>query len=164
MPVKDYYRLLGVAPDESAAGIRTAYRDAVRRTHPDRAGAQSAPDFQDIVEAHEVLSDPARRKLYDETLERARKPVQPAFVPVTAARAPNAEAPEGLAIEVMLTPEEALMGVVRVDVPIRGRMEPLVVRIPPLLRMGIVDSIVLTPFRIGDLIVRIGLEVLDEEF
>lgn len=163
MPVKDYYTLLGVSPDETPAGIRAAYRDAVRRTHPDYAGAESASDFHDIVEAHEVLSDPERRKHYDENLERARPGPEPVFVPVTGGGTPNPEAPQGLGIHVILTPEEAFIGVVRVQVPVHRRMQSLLVPIPPLLRMGMVRSMVLAPFRIGQLIVRIQLEVSDEE-
>ena len=57
MPLKSHYAILGVARDETPAGIRAAYREAVRRTHPDYAGPQSAPAFEEIVEAHSVLSD-----------------------------------------------------------------------------------------------------------
>jgi len=68
MAIKNYYAVLGVSPHETPSGIRAAYRDAVRRTHPDYAGPQSTPAFQEIVEAHAVLSDRSRRREYNETL------------------------------------------------------------------------------------------------
>ncbi len=68
MAMKNYYAILGVSRDETLSGIRAAYRDAVRRTHPDHAGAESTPAFQAVVEAHSVLSDPDRRREYNESL------------------------------------------------------------------------------------------------
>lgn len=68
MAIKDYYAILGVSRTETPAGIRSAYREAARRSHPDLAGVQGATEFRDIVEAHSVLSDPERRRQYDETL------------------------------------------------------------------------------------------------
>jgi curved DNA-binding protein CbpA len=38
MKTKDYYVILGVAPTESPSGIREAFRDLVKRSHPDRVG------------------------------------------------------------------------------------------------------------------------------
>jgi molecular chaperone DnaJ len=68
MASKNYYAILGVTQDETPSGIRAAYRDAVRRTHPDYAGPQSAPAFEAVVEAHSILSDPNRRRDYNERL------------------------------------------------------------------------------------------------
>ena len=68
MAIKNYYTILGVAQNETPSGIRAAYHDAVRRTHPDYAGPQSAPDFQAVVEANSVLSDPERRREYNRRL------------------------------------------------------------------------------------------------
>lgn len=68
MAIKNYYAILGVSPDETPSGIRAAYRDAVRRTHPDFAGPESAAAFEDIVEAHSVLSDPDKRRTYNRSL------------------------------------------------------------------------------------------------
>jgi molecular chaperone DnaJ len=73
MAIKNYYAILGVARDETPSGIRAAYRDAVRRTHPDYAGSQSAPAFEAVVEAHSVLSDPNRRRDYNERLRREER-------------------------------------------------------------------------------------------
>lgn len=47
--------LLGLDGAASAQALRTAYRDAVKRTHPDRAGG-SATAFRDVVEAYHLLS------------------------------------------------------------------------------------------------------------
>ncbi len=76
MAIKNYYAVLSVSLHETQSGIRAAYRDAVRRTHPDYAGPQSTPAFQEIVEAHSILSNPSRRREYNETLslyERDRR-------------------------------------------------------------------------------------------
>ena len=69
MPVeyKDYYKVLGVSKNASAEDIKKAYRKLARQYHPDvnkTAGAEKR--FKEINEANEVLSDPAKRKRYDE--------------------------------------------------------------------------------------------------
>lgn len=86
MESRTFYMVLGVPPTENAAGIRHAFRELAQRYHPDRAGAQSGPFFQDIVEAYRVLSDPQRRSSYDRGLRDAgelsfapRRPITPAF-------------------------------------------------------------------------------------
>src|SRR5512140_2432914 len=61
MPAKNYYVVLGVSHDESPAGIRTAYHEIARRTHPDVAG----PVGQKINEAYGVLLDPDLRRAHD---------------------------------------------------------------------------------------------------
>jgi len=65
---KDYYKLLGVSKSASEKEIRSAYRKLARQYHPDvNAGDKSAEDkFKEINEANEVLSDPEKRKKYDE--------------------------------------------------------------------------------------------------
>jgi DnaJ-class molecular chaperone len=65
MTHQDYYFVLGIPRDESARGIRKAFRDQARRHHPDRAGPNGAPRFRDVVEAYRVLSDPEQRRAYD---------------------------------------------------------------------------------------------------
>jgi molecular chaperone DnaJ len=70
---KSYYVVLGVPRDESVAGIRAAYRELVRRYHPDRAGARATPLFQQVVQAYRVLSDPRARASYDAGLEHRAK-------------------------------------------------------------------------------------------
>ena len=65
MPAKNYYVVLGVSRGESPAGIRTAYHELARRMHPDVAGPAGTTRFQEINEAYQVLSDPARRRAHD---------------------------------------------------------------------------------------------------
>jgi PAS domain S-box-containing protein len=65
---RDYYAVLGVKSDASAAEIKTAFRSLARKYHPDiakdKAGAEHK--FKEINEANEVLSDPDKRRKYDE--------------------------------------------------------------------------------------------------
>ena len=68
---KSYYLTLGIPPNESAEGIRQAFREIVKRYHPDRIGSERAVFFQKIVEAYRVLADPARRRDYDQGLYHA---------------------------------------------------------------------------------------------
>lgn len=64
---KDYYAVLGVARTADEKEIRAAYRRLARKHHPDvNLGDKGAEQrFKEIGEAYEVLSDPAKRKLYD---------------------------------------------------------------------------------------------------
>jgi curved DNA-binding protein len=70
MPVefKDYYRVLGVTREASDAEIKKAYRKLAGLYHPDVAKDKSAGDakFKEVNEANEVLSDPEKRRKYDE--------------------------------------------------------------------------------------------------
>lgn len=71
MVAKDYYFILGVPRTESLSGIREAFRALAKRYHPDYAGPQNTRLFQDIVEAYQVLSDPEKRRLYNQGLRHA---------------------------------------------------------------------------------------------
>jgi curved DNA-binding protein len=64
---KDYYKILGVDRNASAEEIRKAFRKLARQYHPDVAKnkPQAEEKFKEINEAHEVLSDPEKRKKYD---------------------------------------------------------------------------------------------------
>lgn len=70
MPVqyKDYYESLGVSRTASDAEIKKAFRKLAREYHPDVAKDKKKAEekFKEINEAYEVLSDPAKRKKYDE--------------------------------------------------------------------------------------------------
>lgn len=65
---KDYYKILGVDRQASQKDIQKAYRKLARQYHPDvNPGDTTAEDtFKEINEANEVLSDPEKRKQYDE--------------------------------------------------------------------------------------------------
>ena len=66
MEYKDYYEILGVKRDATAAEIKSAYRKLARKFHPDVNKTKEAESkFKDINEACEVLGDEAKRKRYD---------------------------------------------------------------------------------------------------
>ncbi|MBV8900359.1 MAG: J domain-containing protein [Verrucomicrobia bacterium] len=61
---KDYYLILRLTSKATADEIRSAYHRRALEVHPDVSGADSAP-FLEVQEAYTVLSDPARRAVYD---------------------------------------------------------------------------------------------------
>jgi curved DNA-binding protein len=65
---RDYYETLGVSKTASADDIKSAFRKLARKHHPDLAKDKKAAEekFKEINEAYEVLSDPEKRKKYDE--------------------------------------------------------------------------------------------------
>lgn len=65
---QDYYTTLGVPRDASEAEIKKAFRKLARQYHPDIAKNKKAAEekFKQINEAYEVLSDPEKRKRYDQ--------------------------------------------------------------------------------------------------
>jgi len=75
----DLWAVLGVARDAEAREVRRAYLRAAKRLHPDRLvqlgladlKAEANEVFAEIARAHEVLSDPERRRLYEEGEEPA---------------------------------------------------------------------------------------------
>src|SRR5689334_3734071 len=79
----DYYKALGIDKNASADDIKKAYRKLARKYHPDvnPNNKEAHKKFQEVNEANEVLSDPEKRKKYDqygkdwkhaEEFERAR--------------------------------------------------------------------------------------------
>ncbi|KAJ3119375.1 hypothetical protein HK098_005534 [Nowakowskiella sp. JEL0407] len=66
---EDYYQLLGIERDVDEDAIKKAYKRMALRYHPDKRGSQepdAAETFQKIQNAYSVLSDPKKRKVYDE--------------------------------------------------------------------------------------------------
>lgn len=71
---RDYYEILGVKRDASPEEIKRAFRELAQKYHPDKPGGD-AEKFKEINEAYQVLSDPEKRKMYDqygESFEQAR--------------------------------------------------------------------------------------------
>ena len=83
----DYYKVLGISNKASEKEIKSAYRKLARKYHPDLNpdNPEAERQFKQVNEAHEVLSDPEKRKKYDqygkdwqhaEEFEKARKAQQ----------------------------------------------------------------------------------------
>ena len=68
MDYKDYYGVLGISRDASEQEIKQAYRKLARKHHPDmnRDDESAEERFKEVNEAYEVLSDPEKRKMYDQ--------------------------------------------------------------------------------------------------
>lgn len=68
MAARDFYQVLGVPDSASAAEIKRAYRKLAKQYHPDANpdNAQATERFKEISEAHSTLSDPDKRKQYDQ--------------------------------------------------------------------------------------------------
>jgi len=61
--IADFYEVLGVSDDADFDAIRSAYKNAAKRSRPDRGG--TAQEFESVKLAYECLSDPAQREAYD---------------------------------------------------------------------------------------------------
>lgn len=62
---RDLYTILGVSKNAEPSEIRTAYKQLAKEHHPDKGG--DSEKFKELSQAHEVLSDEGRRKMYDMT-------------------------------------------------------------------------------------------------
>ena len=65
----EYYKILGLDKSASPQDIKEAYKRLIMRLHPDKGGDPVI--FKEIQNAYEVLSDPKKRKIYDEYGEEA---------------------------------------------------------------------------------------------
>ena len=65
---RDYYDVLGISRSADKGTIKRAYRKLAKKYHPDtNAGnAQAEEKFKEATEAYNVLSDPEKKKLYDQ--------------------------------------------------------------------------------------------------
>lgn len=132
--MRDYYDVLGVAPDAGADEIKRAYRQLARRYHPDISGDDRAAAFLEVSRAYDVLGDPARRRSYDARFDGRPRPgdwladeIAIDFPSVSSVLdqmrhaffgdMPGAE----LSAEIVISPREAFWGVaVPLDVPVRS--------------------------------------------
>lgn len=63
----DHYRTLGVSKSATAEEIKKAYRKLALKYHPDRGGdKETEKKFKEANEAYQILSDPEKRKMYDQ--------------------------------------------------------------------------------------------------
>ncbi len=65
---RDYYEILGISRNADEAAIKKAYRKLAKKYHPDtNAGdPQAKQKFEEVAEAYDILSDPEKKKLYDQ--------------------------------------------------------------------------------------------------
>lgn len=67
MAKRDYYEILGVSKSAAEAEIKSAYRKLARKHHPDIDKSPGASEkFKEISEAYQILSDPQKKKTYDQ--------------------------------------------------------------------------------------------------
>ncbi|HEY6367644.1 MAG TPA: DnaJ domain-containing protein [Candidatus Binatia bacterium] len=104
---KNYYLTLGVSRNESAHGIREAFRELAQRYHPDRLGPARLHFFQEILEAYHVLADPVRRSEYDRALNRGGAREVPSSVSISAGAGEQRNLPLPISILRVLTVRNA---------------------------------------------------------
>jgi curved DNA-binding protein len=88
---KDFYAVLGVPRTATQKDISSAFRKLARKYHPDlnSGNSESETRFKELSEAHEVLSDAKKRKLYDEFGENWASAQAAGIDPDAARRGPG---------------------------------------------------------------------------
>ena len=125
MALKNYYIILGIPPNSSAEGVRFAFRRLAKKFHPDKAGRERTALFQDITEAYEVLSDPEKRKVYNQKLSeenRNQKNIPVHQAPNQSEKRENHLSPNVLEMDAFLTVQEALSGLtfkLKLSIPVQ---------------------------------------------
>jgi hypothetical protein len=154
MAAKNFYVVLGVAPDAPPTRIRDAYRALAKKYHPDRGSADETA-FREVTEAYEALSNPVRRRLHDRELGIShRDPASIGLAKLAPHRSPSIPEPlianrvrasrrplERVGLDVVLTAEEAMLGGV---LPIEVAETTLHLQIPPLVADGTIWDLLLT--------------------
>ena len=93
---RDYYDVLGISRSADKGTIKRAYRKLAKKYHPDtNAGnAQAEEKFKEATEAYNVLSDPEKKKLYDQfghaAFDGSAGAVEPTVMEVNLEAAPIA--------------------------------------------------------------------------
>jgi len=84
---KDYYIVLGISPNANMDKIKKAYRQTVKKVHPDITHSRRSKRFREIQEAYDTLSDTEKRRIYDIELKKRGAPVDVNFhvEPLTSA-------------------------------------------------------------------------------
>lgn len=75
MAANNYYKVLGITPWANERQIRTAYRDLSKLYHPDTTKLRaevSLEKFKELNQAYATLSNPDRRKFYDQSIQFSR--------------------------------------------------------------------------------------------
>ena len=77
-PDSDHYAALGLTRGSTETEIRNAYRALTKKHHPDlnRESTEAVAQMQALNAAHEILSDPSRRRAYDRELDAAAAPAK----------------------------------------------------------------------------------------
>ena len=97
MADRDYYDILGLKKSASADEVRTAHRRLVRKLHPDvnKSDPKASEKFQEVQEAYDALSDPEKRKQYDEFGRAGPIPNNPYAGAAAGARTPYGWSSDG---------------------------------------------------------------------